>query len=227
MNQNFLYTFLSSLFATSIVTANLIFQKYITLNFFGIYNFEISVGVLLYPITFIISDLISEFYGKAYAFNTIRNGIIIATIIMLMVMGCNFLPATTWSKVDNQLFDKVFGVFYLAFFASLTAVAIGQIIDVKIFVFIKNITGNKHIWLRNNLSTIIAQIVDNICVQSLLYAFNIIARDQFAVIFWDNLFFKIIISILSTPLFYVGYYLIGHYKTHNQSSDNNIGISPN
>ena len=108
MNKSInLYVILCSIFCTIIVTGNLIFQKFIQLDFFG-YVFEVAVGVLLYPITFLISDLVTEFYGKLYAKLMIKTAVICSIMVLGVVSLSDWCFAASWSVVDDETFHKVF-----------------------------------------------------------------------------------------------------------------------
>ena len=104
-----IYLILVGLFIASLVVSNLIFQKFFYWDFFGLYTFEISVGILPYPITFLITDLISEIYGKRKANQIVTMGIFASLFSLLIISVATAVPATNWSPVDDALFSKVFG----------------------------------------------------------------------------------------------------------------------
>ena len=168
-----LYVILCSIFCTVIVTGNLIFQKFIILDLFA-QSFEISVGVFLYPLTFLISDLVTEFYGKKNAELMIKTGVICSLVVLCLITVADLLPATDWSIVDDGTFHQVFNAYGVASFASIIANYIGQLIDIHIFSHVKTLTNGKHLWIRNNVSTIVGQFVDTITVVSILSIFSII-----------------------------------------------------
>ncbi len=201
-----LYVILCSIFCTIIVTGNLIFQKFIILDLFS-QSFEISVGVFLYPITFLISDLVTEFYGKKNAELMIRTGVICSLVVLCLITIADLLPATDWSVVDDNTFHQVFNAYGVASFASIIANYIGQLIDIHIFSHIKTLTNGKHLWIRNNVSTIVGQFVDTITVVSILSIFSIIPVGQFFIVIYGSLAFKILAALLDTPL-YLGHYFM-------------------
>jgi uncharacterized PurR-regulated membrane protein YhhQ (DUF165 family) len=96
-----LYIFFCSLFCTVVITGNLIFQKFVTVNILSL-EFELSVGVLLYPVTFLISDLTAEFYGNKYANHMIKMSVLCSFIVMGLIMIGDYFPATSWSNVDDR-----------------------------------------------------------------------------------------------------------------------------
>lgn len=206
-----IYIFLLCLFCNVFVVGNLIFKKFVNLSFFGL-NFDVSVGILLFPVTFIISDLVTEFYGKKKAFKMVNISIIITLINILIIYIANIFNATSWSEVDNKTFNLVFGSFSSAVFASLVANYISQNCDIIIYDFIKNLTNSKYLWIRNNISTFIAQTIDTICVVSIMLIFNQIPDKQFFVIAFSSIRFKFVATIFSTPLCYLGYRLMNKFK---------------
>ena len=110
------YLILAGIFIASLVSCNLIFQKFFTWTPFGIYTFEISVGILPYPITFLATDLISELYGKKKADQVVISGLIASVFVMIIVIIANAAQSTIWSPVDDDLFQKVFVYFCSLFF---------------------------------------------------------------------------------------------------------------
>ena len=107
-----IYLLLGALFITSLVVSNLIFQKFFywypfNLEIFGTKLFEISVGILPYPITFLITDLISEIYGKKKANQVVVAGIFASLFSLLIITVASAVPATDWSPVNNTLFNNV------------------------------------------------------------------------------------------------------------------------
>ncbi len=104
-----IYMVLAALFITSLVVSNLIFQKFFSWDFFGVYTFEISVGILPYPITFLVTDLISEIYGKKKANQVVIAGIFASFFSLLIIYVADVVPATSWSPVGDTIFNNVFG----------------------------------------------------------------------------------------------------------------------
>ena len=99
-----IYLVLATLFITSLVVSNLIFQKFFSWDFFGIYTFEISVGILPYPITFLVTDLISEIYGKKKANQVVTAGIFASFFSLLIIYVSDVVPATAWSPISNEIY---------------------------------------------------------------------------------------------------------------------------
>lgn len=201
-----IYFILGALFICSLVVSNLIFQKFFYWDFFGIYRFEISVGILPYPITFLITDLISEIYGKKKANQVVTAGIFASLFSLLIVYTSAIVPATDWSPVDNGLFDKVFGATVVAVLASMMAYLFAQYVDIQLFHFWKKVTKGKHLWIRNNFSTFLSQFLDTLTVLLLLCFFGKIEWERFGALLLSGFLFKVLIAICDTPFLYAGVY---------------------
>ncbi len=207
-----IYFLLGALFITSLVVSNLIFQKFfywypVNLSIFGSNLFEISVGILPYPITFLITDLISEIYGKKRANDIVIIGIFASLFSMLIIYTANAVPATPWSPVNNETFTTVFGSTAIAVFASMMAYLLAQFVDIQIYHFWKNLTKGKHLWLRNNCSTFLSQFVDTATVLLLLCLFGKIEWSKFLGLLSSGFIFKVLIAALDTPFLYLGVHL--------------------
>ena len=202
-----IYLILASVFIASLVVSNLIFQKFFTWDFFGFYNFEISVGILPYPMTFLVTDIISEIYGKKRANQVVIAGIFASAFSLIIILMADAAPATTWSPINNELFHKVFGLSVIAVFASMMAYLIAQFIDIRIYHFWKTKTKGRHLWLRNNFSTITSQFLDTFSVLFLLCSFGVIVWNLFGILLLSGFLFKLLVALLDTPLLYVFVYM--------------------
>jgi uncharacterized integral membrane protein (TIGR00697 family) len=201
-----IYLILASMFIAALVASNLIFQKFFYWNPFGWFRFEISVGILPYPVTFLITDIISEIYGKKKANQVVIAGIIASVFSMGIIYISNSVPATDWSPVDNDTFTHVFGLSPVAVLASMMAYLFAQFIDIRIFHFWKAKTNGKHLWLRNNFSTFSSQLIDTLTVLLLLCSFGVIDWENFGKLLLSGFLFKVIIAALDTPILYLFVY---------------------
>lgn len=198
-----LYLILASLFITSLVTSNLIFQKFFSWSPFGLYTFELSVGIIAYPVTFLITDVISEIFGRKRANRVVIAGLFASAFALIIVIVASESQATSWSPVDNPEFKKVFGFTYIAVAASLAAYLLAQFIDVQLFHFWKRQTNGKHLWLRNNASTFTSQFVDTFVIISLLTAFEVIDPELYFALIINGFLFKVIFALFDTPFAYL------------------------
>ena len=203
-----IYLYLAALFITSLVVSNLIFQKFFYWypfdgKIFGSRLFELSVGILPYPITFLITDLISEIYGKIAANRVVTAGIFASFFSMGILLIDDYVPAMESSPVDNATFTQVFSLSPLAVLASMIAYLLAQFVDIRIYHFWKKLTNGKMLWLRNNFSTFASQFLDTFSVVCLLSVFGILPWDLFFGLVLSGFIFKVIVALLDTPLLYL------------------------
>ena len=203
-----IYLFLSALFITSLVVSNIIFQKFFywypfDFSLLGQPLFEISVGLLPYPMTFLITDLISEIYGKRRANMVVVLGIFASFFSAGILLVGNALPAVEYSPINDSLYERVFSLSPIAALASMIAYLVAQFIDIRIYHFWKKLTKGKMLWLRNNFSTFISQFIDSITVVGLLCSFNVLSWDSFIGLSTASFIFKILIAIFDTPFLYI------------------------
>ena len=175
-----IYLYLGAMFITSLVVSNLIFQKFFywkpfgDVTLFGAPLFELSVGILPYPITFLITDLISEIYGQKKANQVVTAGIFASVFSMAIIFLANAVPAIESSPINEGYFFKVFGLSPLGVLASMLAYLFAQYIDITIYHFWKRLTKGRYLWLRNNFSTFASQFVDTFTVVGLLCVFKVL-----------------------------------------------------
>lgn len=207
-----IYLFLGALFITSLVVSNLIFQKFFywypaDLEIFGAKLFEISVGILPYPITFLITDLISEIYGKKRANDIVIAGIFASLFSVGIILVADYVPALSNSPINDETFTNVFSKTIIAVGSSMFAYLFAQFIDIKIYHFWKNLTKGKHLWLRNNFSTWISQFLDTLSIITLLCYFEVLPWESFKGLLISGFLFKVLVAFFDTPFLYLGVYL--------------------
>ena len=193
-----LYIFLCAIFISSLVTCNLIANKFVTVDL-GFKVFIVSAGILPYPLTFLVTDLISELYGQKKANIVVFSGFVASMFVLLFLWLGGQFNAIPDSIVNDDTYNKVFQNAWRIIAASMIAYLFAQFIDVRIFHFWKRLTNGKHLWLRNNGSTIASQLVDTTLVVMILFVgvwepSNIIS----AII--DGWLFKMIMAAIDTPL---------------------------
>ncbi len=207
-----IYLYLGALFITSLVVSNLIFQKFFywkpfgDVTVFGAPLFEISVGVLPYPLTFLITDLISEVFGQKKANQIVTAGIFASFFSMGIILIADVVPAIPGSPVNDAEFDKVFALSPIGVLASMLAYLCAQYVDIAIYHFWKRLTKGRYLWLRNNFSTFSSQIIDTTTVVGLLCLFGVIPWEMFRGLVISGVIFKIMIAFLDTPLLYLSVY---------------------
>ena len=201
-----LYIFLCAIFISSLVTCNLIANKFVTVDL-GFKVFIVSAGILPYPLTFLVTDLISELYGQKKANIVVFSGFVASMFVLLFLWLGSQFNAIPDSIVNDNTYNKVFQNAWRIIAASMIAYLFAQFIDVKIFHFWKRLTNGKHLWLRNNGSTIASQLVDTTLVVMILFLGvwepgNIIS----AII--DGWLFKMLMAAIDTPIIYGIIYLL-------------------
>jgi uncharacterized integral membrane protein (TIGR00697 family) len=234
-----LFILLATFFTANTIVAEFIGSKIFSLEkllgipalniqLFGVQGLglNLTAGAILWPVVFIMTDIINEYYGpKAVKFLS-YTAIGIVFYAFIMVYGAIGLPANDWwqfqsglSNTDGQnitdmslSFNKVMGQGLWIIIGSMVAFLVGQILDVAVFHKIKSITGEKWVWLRATGSTLVSQFIDSFVV--LIIAFYI-GSD------WDltrvlaiglvNYFYKFGMAILLTPLIYLGHHWIDNY----------------
>lgn len=203
-----IYITLCTLFTVLLIIGNCIYQKFVYLPILPFHTFELSVGAIFYPLTFLITNLIAEFYGKAKAKFCIRLALTMSILVALILMLMNKLDATSWSKLDNYLFNKVFGMYSVSLIGSLIANYIAQLIDINLYLLIRKLTGDKYLFLRSLSSTISLFIDTVIAVTFITISGDIIPYSQMLPLVFNSYLFKLFFVIVTIPLFYLLVYLI-------------------
>ena len=195
-----IYLYLAATFIAALVVCNLIANKFITIDL-GFKTFVISAGVLPYPITFLITDILSEIYGKKKTARIIWAGFGASLFVLGVPLLAHQFTAIEGSTVDDETFNKVFGNSWRVIFASMTAYLCAQLIDVRIYHFWKEKTAGKHLWLRNNFSTVFSQLVDTTLVVCVLFL-GVRSHSEIIQFILDGWLFKILCAFIDTPLLY-------------------------
>jgi len=194
----------------------------VTIDLLGnVFSFNMTAGVILWPMVFIMTDIINEYFGKSGVrlFTYIAIGLISYTFLTLF-LAIRLEPADFWKfketnsgTIDMQAaYSQIFGQGLWIIIGSLVAFLFGQIIDVHVFHLLKNKTGNKMLWLRSTGSTLVSQFIDSFVV--LFIAFYIGAG-------WDlklvigigivNYIYKFVVAVALTPLLYLIHKIIDAY----------------
>ena len=200
------YLVLAGIFIASLVTCNLIANKFVTVDL-GFKVFIVSAGILPYPLTFLVTDLISELYGQKKANLVVFSGFIASLFVLLFLWLGGQFNAIPSSIVDDVTYNSVFRNAWRLIAASMVAYLIAQFIDVRIFHFWKKLTNGKHLWLRNNGSTIASQLVDTSLVICILFV-GVWNPDQIISAIFDGWMFKMLMAFIDTPIIYGILYLL-------------------
>ena len=197
-----LFLVLSAIFLTALLIANCVAGK-----LFALGPVVLSVGVIPFPITFLLTDIVNEYFGRRGA----RFLTVVGLCMMLLATGiitlAAVLPVAEQSYVAQASFDNVFGLSWRLFLASLTAYLVGQISDIYFFGFFKRLTGSRVLWLRATGSTAVSQVVDTAIVNFGVFAGSL-AWSEIARLATFGYLYKMAVAILLTPLLYAAHGII-------------------
>ncbi len=191
---------LLAVFICALILANTLGTKITTL--FGV---RVSVGIFFVPLLFLVTDVITEVRGKQVAKTFVYISVFILLFTLFMMYFSIKLPANpTWG--NQEAFQSVFGSSLRMTMASIIAFFVSQYHDVWAFAFLKRETNGKHLWLRNNLSTIVSQFIDTTLFMFLAFyriapKFDVIFIISLIIPYW---LFKIVFALIDTPFIYLG-----------------------
>ncbi|NOQ25196.1 MAG: queuosine precursor transporter [Bacteroidales bacterium] len=184
-------------------------------------SFMVFVGVLPYPITFLCTDFICELYGKRRANIVVWTGLLLNLWVLFILWFGGKLPES--STVDSTAFFRIRALTFGGTAASMISYLTAQFVDVQIFHFLKKLTKGKHLWLRNNGSTLTSQLVDSVAV--ILITFYIAKAIDLPegehvfsflmILILSNYIFKMVVALLDTIPFYIGVKFLSKYLNIN------------
>ena len=206
--KDIIYVVLAGIFITNALVAELIGGKLIYIG-----NNVMSLGILPWPIVFITTDLINEYFGeKGVKKLSLITATLIAYTFILLLIGLNIPAVKGDGLITDDQFGAVFGQSMWIIVGSITAFLVSQLIDVTLFHFLKNRTGKKMLWLRSTGSTIISQLFDSFIVLGIAFWLpGKINSETFVASAFTGYSVKLLIAIGLTPLIYLGHYLIDNY----------------
>lgn len=206
--KDLVFIILAGFFVTNAIVAELIGGKLV--QFFGL--FTQSIGIILWPVVFLLTDLINEHYGKqgVRKLTYITVGLIIYTFAFITV-GIK-IPAVGFSPVSDATFDTVFGQSQWIMVGSIIAFLLSQLADVWVFWLFRNKTGGKMIWLRATGSTMVSQLIDTFVIQYIAFVLPGKWRlDEFITNATWGYSFKLLVAVCLIPLIYVGHFAINRF----------------
>ncbi|WP_010531732.1 queuosine precursor transporter [Lentibacillus jeotgali] len=187
----------SMIFVSGLLLSNIMGQKVI--DVFGI---VLTVGIFAYPVTFLMTDTISEVWGKDVAQKVVIGGFV-ANIIMVIGLYLSTLPAAI---PDQYPFGEEYALILAGVpritLASLAAYLVSQFVDVNLFHFIKKKTNGKHLWLRNNASTMVSQMLDTIVFIVVAFAGTMPVSAMISMMA-AQYFIKFLFAMIDTPFVYI------------------------
>lgn len=210
-----LYVYLCAVFLTALLIGDTIGSKLFTVDIpFGFTTLPatLSVGAIWFPITFLLTDTINEFYGSAGARFVTFVGFFMAIVAFIFIYVARLIPAADFSPVKQAAFNNVLGNANRVFVASLIAYLVGQLVDIAIFQSAKRLTQSRHIWLRSTGSTLISQLIDTVIV-TLVAFYGQIPNDRLRQTAATSYVVKVMLAIGLTPVIYALHALI-HSRMH-------------
>lgn len=185
-------------------------------------SFTLTCGVLLWPLEFVITDIVNEFFGPRAVRRISYTAVcLIAYAFLMYFLAIHIPPADAWLASSSKqgvpdiqnAFSAIFGQNNMIIVGSLVAFLVSQIVDVSIFQQIKKRTGNKHLWLRATGSTLVSQLVDSYIVLFIAFS-QYFTWQQILAIGMMNYIYKFSVAIILTPLIYLVEGRIEHYVGH-------------
>jgi uncharacterized integral membrane protein (TIGR00697 family) len=239
--RNRLFTILAGIFITNALLAEMIGVKIFSaestvglnpanLDIMGFnMSFNLTAGAIIWPIVFITTDLINEYFGKPGVKRiSYFTALLIIYAFVVIFITIRLSPADFWidtNSKDDQgnvfnidfAFNKIFGQGQRIIIGSLTAFLLGQLVDVFVFQQLRKFTGSKKLWLRATGSTLVSQLIDSFVVLFIAF-FGVFTTEQIIAIGITNYIYKFAVAILLTPVIYGGHALIDRYlgKEHAQ-----------
>lgn len=213
------------------VEGSLGIQKF-DINMFGVpdLSFNMSAGVITWPLIFIMTDIINEYFGvKQVRFLSILAAILISYAFLIVGFAMNLVPSDFWvnQTINNEsinmdnAFSAIFGQGMWIIVGSIVAFLIGQMVDVTIFHRIKKMTGERFLWLRATGSTLASQFIDSFVVIFIAFYINPQYNwswQMVAAIGIVNYSYKFVVAILMTPLLYIVHNIIDRFLGKDLSS---------
>jgi uncharacterized integral membrane protein (TIGR00697 family) len=178
--------------------------------------FAMSVGVVLWPVVFVTTDLVNEYFGRRGVRRlTWLAAVMIAYAFVALTLTMQ-VPATPFSGVDDASYARVFGQSRWIIVGSLTAFLVSQLIDVLVFHALRRRTGKALLWLRATGSTVVSQLIDSIIVLWIGLALPLgWTPTQFANVAIPNYLVKLVIALGMTPIIYLGHWIVERYLGHS------------
>lgn len=237
--RDILFLSLTGVFITSLVLGNVIgTTKFITIFSFvmpewlqsitpslvrdgSLYIMSIPVGLLAYPFTFLVTDLISELFGRKKAQLVVWIGFFLNMYLLLLMSVGHWFPNTYGVSGGLNLFEGVYDFVIANTVSSMIAYLIAQSVDVRLFHFWKRVTKGKYLWIRNNGSTMFSQLVDSTLILSILYfsgnlGENITTLGMLGILIINSYLFKFFFALFDTPIFYLAVWYFREYDEDPQ-----------
>lgn len=187
-------------------------------------SFNLTCGVLLWPLEFVMTDIVNEYYGpKAVRRISLTAVVLISYAFVMYFLAIGVPPADFWISSSKQVnnmqtsFDAIFGQGMRIIIGSLVAFMVSQLVDVTIFHKIKKVTGEKHIWLRATGSTLVSQLIDSYIVLFIAFS-GVFSWQMILAIGLMNYIYKFTMALILTPVIILVEKRIEKYLGHSVAS---------
>jgi queuosine precursor transporter len=211
--KEILFTILTGFFVTNAIVGELIGGKLISIG-----PFNLSIGIIPWPVVFLMTDIINEYFGKkgVRQLTFMTTGLVVYVFIILFI-GM-MVKAAPFSPVTSEMFDAVFGQSLWIIAGSLTAFVASQLVDIFVFWMIRKRTGKGMIWMRATGSTVVSQLVDSFIVTGIAFWLpGKLSFTDFLNTAFTGYSAKLIIAVALTPLIYVAHNLVHNYLGKDNS----------
>jgi uncharacterized integral membrane protein (TIGR00697 family) len=230
--RNRLFIVLAGIFITNALLAEIIGVKIFSaeavvgmapaqLDILGfVMDFNLTAGALIWPVVFITTDLINEYFGKPGVKRiSYMTALLILYAFLIIFMAIELPPASWWAQLRDEdgnvynmdvAFNRILGQGLRIIGGSLAAFLIGQLVDVFVFQRLRRATGQRWLWVRATGSTLVSQFVDSFVVLFIAF-YGVFSTQNIIAIGITNYIYKFAVAILLTPLIYLGHYFIDNY----------------
>jgi queuosine precursor transporter len=207
-----LFLVLAGIFTTCLVVGDIIGGKLIETNIFG-FQFTTTVGMVPFPVTFLLTDVLNEFYGKRAARFVTLVGFFMAVLSFTFIYLAAAVPfaamtrAADWTGVTEASFNNVFLGSLRMIIASLCAYLVSQFVDIGVFHLLRRATAGKMLWLRASGSTIVSQLIDTVTITFVAWT-GTLSTGKIINIIYSAYGLKVFIAVGLTPLIYLSHALV-------------------
>lgn len=179
---------------------------------FTAWGWVMSIGVIPWPVVFVTTDLVNEYYGP----RAVRRLTLLAIVLIVYTFGllwlCMLVPAASISPVDDASFNRVFGQSMWIIVGSIVAFAISQLLDASVFVALRRLTKSRLLWLRAVGSTVISQLIDTFVINTIAFGLpGKISPGEVLELSITNYGYKFIVALATLPVIYFGHGIVDRY----------------
>lgn len=207
-----LFVVLAAIFVVSLVVGDVIGGKLLDIRLFG-HTFNVTVGMIPFPVTFLLTDLLNEFYGKKSARFVTWVGFGMAVFSFAIIFIAAALPIAEmtkgpdWQGVNEASFNNVLAGGQRILVASMIAYLISQFSDIAVFNLLKRLAKNRFLWLRATGSTIVSQLIDTIVINTVAW-YGLMSAASITNIAVSSYVIKLGVAIALTPAIYAGHVIV-------------------